>query len=83
MQRVGPRTHLQVGWSCLREYPLAEAIIQFTAALRVDRSLRHEGQVPSTVSCLFVILIAERMTETPAGDWETFGKANGNLLRGA
>jgi hypothetical protein len=84
VQRFDHRAHLHVGWCYLREYPLAEAIARFTAALK-DLTVRvgAQGKYHETVSWFFMILIAERMAETPGGDWEAFGNANGDLMSDA
>ena len=84
VQRFDHRAHLHVGWCYLREYPLAEAITRFTAALRaLTVRVGATGKYHETVSWFFMILIAERMAGMPAGDWEAFGHANGDLLNDA
>lgn len=79
--RFDHRAHLHVGWCYLRQYPLAEAIARFTAALRaLTIRLGAEGKYHETVSWFFMIVIADRMAEAPAGDWEAFRNANRDLF---
>ena len=78
------RAHLHVGWCYLRQYPLAEAIARFTAALRsLTLRLGAEAKYHETVSWFFMIVIAERMADAPAGDWEAFRDANRDLFGNA
>ena len=84
VQRFDHRAHLHVAWCYLREYPLAEAIMRFTAALRaLTVRVGAQGKYHETVSWFFMVLIADRMAGTEAGDWEAFGNANGDLLSDA
>lgn len=78
------RAHLHVGWCYLRQYPLAEAIARFTAALRaLTLSLGAEGKYHETVSWFFMIVIGERLADAPAGDWKGFRNANPDLFGNA
>lgn len=83
-ERFDHRAHLHVGWCYLRQYPLAEAIVRFTSALRaLTVRLGAEGKYHETISWFFLILIAERMAEVSVGDWEAFRKANRDLFGNA
>lgn len=80
-ERFDHAAHVHVAWCYLQQYPLAEAIARFTSALRaLTIRLGAEGKYHETVSWFFMILIAERMAADPAGDWETFRQANGDLF---
>lgn len=80
-ERFDHQAHLHVGWCYLRQFPPAEAIARFTAALRsLTTSIGAGGKYHETVSWFFMILIAGRMDDVPAGDWEAFKNANRDLF---
>lgn len=83
-QRFDHEAHVHVAWCYLRQYPLAEAIARFTAALRrLTTRVGAEGKYHETISWFFMILIAERTAADPVHDWQAFRRRNGDLFDGA
>lgn len=73
--------HVYVAWLYLAEYPLADAIGRFTAALR---RLTIQVGVPDkyheTISWFLMLQIAERVTAPAARDWFSFRRNNDDLF---
>ena len=73
--------HVYVGWLYVREYPLARAIERFTAALRrLTVKLGAADKYHETITCFFLLLIAERRAASPADSWESFRARNPDLF---
>lgn len=73
--------HVQIAWTYLRKYGLAEAIDSFSAALRrLTRSLGIESKYHETITWFFLILIAERRSASTPDDWDTFKCSNADLF---
>ena len=73
--------HVHVGWLYLRRYPLALAIERFTDALqRLTRQLGAADKYHETITCFFLLLIAERRAEAPAESWAAFRARNADLF---
>lgn len=79
--RFDHAAHLHVAWRYLEHYPLAEAIVRFTAALRaLTLRLGAEGKYHETISWFFMILVADRVADDPACGWEAFRRRNADLF---
>lgn len=73
--------HIYVGWLYLERYPLAEAIKQFTIALRrLTRRLGVPGKYHETISWFFLLLIEERRSDSPPNNWFAFRRSNKDLF---
>ena len=73
--------HVYVGWSYLQRYQLKEATDRFSAALRrLTKKFGIESKYHETITCFFVILIAERQSITDSNDWQSFKRRNTDLL---
>ena len=73
--------HLLVGWRFLQEQSLVDAIRRFTAALkRLTQKLGVPGKYHETITCFYLIKIAERCTGKAATDWSAFKDANPDLF---
>ena len=76
--------HVYVGWLYLQERELPEASAQFTVALRrLTRQLGVPGKYHETISCFFMIVIAERCRAAAASDWANFEAENTDLVNDA
>ena len=74
------REHVRVAWIYLRRDAMPVALDRFRAGLR--RFAEAHGKPEryhETITTAYVLLIAERMQETPAS-WETFAEAHPDLL---
>ena len=73
--------HLLVGWRFLQEQSLVDAIRRFTTALkRLTQKLGVPGKYHETITCFYLIKIAERCAGQAASDWPTFKDANPDLF---
>lgn len=73
--------HVYVAWLYIREYPLAEALARFTAALRrLTVTLGSPGKYHATVTWFFLLLINERHAAAPDANWEAFRRSNLDLF---
>jgi hypothetical protein len=80
-QHFDHAAHVRVAWSYLQQFPTAVAIARFTSALRsLTLRLGIPQKYHETVSWFFMIVIADRLAGTQAGDWETFRRDNGDLF---
>lgn len=71
--------HVYVGWLYTREYPLAEALAKFDAALkRLVKKVGAEGKYHTTLTWFFLLLIAERAKEDEP--WHVFTHRNRDLI---
>ena len=77
------REHVRVAWWYLRQHPIGEAIVRFSAALRrfavakAVPDLYHE-----TITIAFLLVIAERLGQDDARalEWTTFATRHADLL---
>ena len=73
--------HLLVGWRFLQEQSLLDAINRFSAALkRLTRKLEVPVKYHETITCFYLIKIAERCAGQAATDWPAFKDANPDLF---
>jgi hypothetical protein len=76
--------HVHVAWCYLQQFPLAEAIARFTAALRsLTQRLGATGKYHETISWFFLIEIADRCDLCVGSDWETFRRTHPDLFEDA
>jgi len=74
------RAHVYVGWCYLQQYELFDAIGRFRAALRrLTGKLGVPKKYNETISCFFLIMIAERVALDPTADWSEWSAANAEL----
>jgi len=80
-QRFDHDAHVYAGWLYLQYFPLADAILKFTAALRrLTKRLGAEDKYNETVSWFFLLLIAERRAAGNADNWSAFRHDNDDLF---
>ncbi|MDH3788097.1 MAG: hypothetical protein OES53_05985 [Xanthomonadales bacterium] len=73
--------HVFIAWRLLEENSLAQATGRFLAALKqLTQKLGIESKYHETISCFYLALIAERRSEMPGLNWETFAQQNPDLL---
>ncbi len=73
--------HVFIAWSYLQECDLKESIDRFCAALRrLTKKLGIESKYHETLSWFFMILIAERLSETGSEVWQVFKRDNADLF---
>jgi hypothetical protein len=77
--RFDHEAHVYVGWLYIREFPLAEALAKFDAALqRLVIKLGADGKYHTTLTWFFLLVIAERAQ--PDQPWNVFKRRNADLL---
>lgn len=80
------RQHVEVVWLYLQQYPAAEVLVRFPAALqRFARSIGKDNLYHATITWAFILLINERIERARlAGNFATtfaeFAAANPDLL---
>ena len=73
--------HVHVAFLFVRRHGMPAALGEFSTALKAFAvakgmpKLYHE-----TITWAYLLLIAERLAKAPAGGWEEFAAANGDLL---
>ncbi len=73
--------HVFIAWSYLQQCDLKESIDRFCAALRrLTRKLGIESKYHETLSWFFMILIAERRSESGSNVWQSFKRDNPDLF---
>lgn len=73
--------HVRVAWWYLRQCPFAEARQRFSDGLRrFAASKGASGRYHETITVAFLLLIAERLRETPSLDWPEFAARHADLL---
>ena len=78
------RAHVYVGWSYLQELPLLEGMARFTGALRrLTKKMGADEKYNETVTWFFLVMIAERLRESPGLTWAEFRTANKDLCDNA
>lgn len=76
------RQHVRVGWICLREAPLVEALSRFVASLRrFATSVGSPGLYHETITFAFLFLIHERMQIGGEATFDEFADANPDLFK--
>lgn len=73
--------HVRAAWHCLRQAPFPEALVRFSRALR--QFATQHGQAAKyheTITVAYAALIADRLHETSALDWETFASCHPELF---
>ena len=76
--------HVYAAWLYLEEFPLADAIARFSAALRrLTATLGVPGKYHETVTWFFMLLIAERRAAGHRDDWFAFRRSNPDLFGNA
>jgi hypothetical protein len=75
-------SHVYVGWLCLEQYPLLEAIRRYCGALR-RLTQRHgePGKYHETITWFFLVQIDNRRRLSGAADWPAFRRDNRDLFR--
>lgn len=75
------RAHVRLAWLYLKEAPPLEALTRFVASLqRFAASNGKASLYHATITWAYLFLIHERMTRSPAADFEAFAAANPDLL---
>ena len=73
--------HIYVAWLYLERYPLLESIRRYTAALRdLTAKLGVPQKYHETITCFFLIVIAERRDRASSADWFAFRRENPDLF---
>ena len=73
--------HVYIAWSYLQQCELKESIDRFCEALRrLTKKAGIESKYHETLTWFFMILIAERQSESASNDWQTFKRRNADLL---
>lgn len=73
--------HVLVAWHYLRDLTLLEAIARFTRAIkRLTQQLGLAGKYHETLTCFYLLKIAERRQANPHADWRAFKAANPDLF---
>jgi len=76
--------HVYAAWLYLAEYPLADAIGRFTAALRrLTIQLGVPDKYHETISWFLMLQIAERRSLGVGQDWFSFRRNNDDLFSNA
>lgn len=75
------RDHVRMGWIYLREHPLLDALGRFSAALRRYAAAKGKpDRYHETITLAFLLLIYERMQQTPSATWLEFENINADLF---
>jgi hypothetical protein len=73
--------HVRVVWCYLQQFPVAVTVAKFTAALRaLTVQFGVPGKYHETISWFFIIVIADRVARSAAGNWEGFRTENRDLI---
>lgn len=76
------QAHVFMAWKLLGRYPLTEAAMRYTGALkRLTRKLGAEAKYHETISWFYMALIAERCAVAGNASWEIFITSNPDLLQ--
>ena len=77
--------HVYVAWLYLKRFPLLDAVVRFTDAIRrLTVQIGVPDKYHETITWFFLFLIAERRANSRASDWFTFRRQNSDLFgRGA
>lgn len=73
--------HVYIAWKLLEEHSLARATGKFLASLKqLTVKLGVESKYHETISCFYMVLIAERRCSRPGRTWTEFAANNPDLL---
>ena len=73
--------HVRVAWTLLRELPLLDALRRFSQSLRRFAATRGRPELyHETITWAYVVLVHQRMQSAPRAEWESFARANADLL---
>jgi len=73
--------HVRLAFAYLAEYPIAEALQKFSAALQKFATARGKTQLYNeTITWAYLFLIRERMARQENLDWNEFASRNSDLL---
>ena len=72
--------HVYLAWLYLERFPVIAALQRYAQGLRaLTEKLGIPGKYHETITCFYLLKIAERRDESP-GDWSAFRKRNADLL---
>jgi hypothetical protein len=75
------REHIRMGFEMLRRYDFAETVFRYSRSLRAMAARVGKPQAfHQTVTIAFLSLIAERIDSGHYTDFDSFARANGDLL---
>ena len=75
------REHVRMGFEMLRRHDFAETVFHFSSTLRAMAVRAGKPQAfHQTVTIAFLSLIAERMDSGDYADFDSFARANADLL---
>ena len=75
------REHVRMGFEMLRRHDFAETVFHFSSTLRAMSAKAGKPQAfHQTVTIAFLSLIAERMDSGDYADFDSFARANADLL---
>lgn len=75
------REHVRVAWTYLASMPLMDALQRFTTSLRRFATAAGSPQrYHETITWAYLLLVHERIERHGGTDWESFSKANPDLL---
>lgn len=73
--------HVRAGYELLRKMDFLDAVSAYGRALKVMTArVGKPEKLHHTITIAFLAVIAERMEQAPAGDFETFLAANPDLM---
>ena len=73
--------HVRVAWWCLRAAPLPEALLRFsTAVQRFAAAKGAHGKYHETVTVMWMLIIADRMSSDSSAVWTDFVASNPDLF---
>ncbi len=82
--RFNHETHVRVAWIYVKAHDLNTAIELYCRDLRnYANSLDVPTKYHETITWFFMIVVANRITEQPEGDWDTFRDTNPDLVTSA
>jgi hypothetical protein len=73
--------HVRVAWMYLRRHRFPDALARFTESLkRFASAAGAPEKYHATITVAYMLIIAERLDETPAAAWSEFASAHADLL---
>jgi hypothetical protein len=79
--RFDHEAHIFVAWSYLQKLELLHAIDRYRSTLRrLTAALGVPGKYNETITWFFMIVVQDRIRESPNGDWKDFRQQNGDLF---
>ena len=74
-------SHVRVAWWYLRSAPLPEALLRFATALqRFAAAKGAHGKYHETMTVMWMLIIADRLSAAPGSVWTEFAAANPDLF---